>query len=268
MGEPRPALLAPSNPIVADMRRLGQRRRVRRERGRYLIEGVRLVHEALDVGVEIDTIVVRDDADVAELEAAARAMAIPLHRLAARVFDGVSTTSTPQPALAIATTADASVEAVIADVSLVLVLVDVSDPGNAGTILRAADAVGDAGVVFVGNSVDAYNPKTVRAAAGALFRVPHAIEVGVDEVFAALDSARFDTFAATLDGDDDYDGLDLARRASVVLGSESHGLDPGVVGRCGHAVRIPMAGSAESLNVAMAATVVAFEAARQRRRRP
>lgn len=271
MDSDRPALLSSSNPLIGDARRLGRQRRARADSGRYLLEGIRLVTDALSAGVAVEAVMLREGAErdgVAEVAAAAVRAGVPVHRIQARTFDGLSTTTTPQPALAVAAMSTAALPDVIASTSLALLLVGVADPGNAGTIVRAADAVGDACVVFVADSVDAYNPKTVRAAAGALFRVPIAVEPDVATVFDALGTAGVVTLATVIDGDVDYDKVDLTGSVALVLGSEAHGLEPEIAARCDRKVRIPMGGGAESLNVAMAATVLAFEAARQRRSAP
>jgi TrmH family RNA methyltransferase len=114
-------------------------------------------------------------------------------------------------------------------------------------------------------AVDVHNPKVVRASAGSLFRVPVVEGAPVGDVLAALRDAGIRTVATALDGRDDYDGLDLRDRVALVLGNEARGLPADVLAAMDVTVRIPMLGAVESLNVAMAGTVVAFEAARQRR---
>jgi len=148
---------------------------------------------------------------------------------------------------------------------LVVVLVDVADPGNAGTVLRSAEAAGAAAVLFAGHGVDPLAPKVVRAAAGALFRLPFAVATDVGEVLSWLDEAGVPSLATVLHGGDDLHTTDLTGPVAVVLGNEAHGLPATVVERCDGRLSIPMAGRVESLNVAMAATVVLFEAWRQRR---
>jgi TrmH family RNA methyltransferase len=148
---------------------------------------------------------------------------------------------------------------------LVVVLVDVRDPGNAGTVLRAADASGSTAVVFAADSVDPYNPKTVRASAGSLFHVPLALRPDPLEAAAELASAGFRTIAARVREGDDYTALDWSVPTALFLGNESSGLDDALCGALAGSLRIPMAGRAESLNVGVAAAVVSFEAFRQRR---
>ena len=149
--------------------------------------------------------------------------------------------------------------------SLIVVLVDVRDPGNAGTVLRAADASGSTAVVFAGDSVDPYNPKTVRASAGSLFHVPLAVRGDPGALATELAAAGFRTLATVVRDGEDYAGLDWSVPTALFLGNESAGLDPDLCGALDGSLAIPMAGRAESLNVGVACAVVCFEAFRQRR---
>jgi TrmH family RNA methyltransferase len=149
--------------------------------------------------------------------------------------------------------------------ALIVVLVDVRDPGNAGTVLRAADASGSALVVFAADSVDPYNPKTVRSSAGSLFHVPLAVRPDARALATELSSAGFRTLATVVRDGEDYAELDWATPSAVFLGNESSGLPPELTAALSAALAIPMAGRAESLNVGVACAVVCFEAFRQRR---
>jgi TrmH family RNA methyltransferase len=146
-----------------------------------------------------------------------------------------------------------------------MVLVDVRDPGNAGTVLRAADASGATAVLFAADSVDPYNPKTVRASAGSLFHIPFAVRDDPVAVADELSAAGFRTLATVVRQGDDYAGFDWTVPSAVFLGNESAGLDEALCQRLDGALAIPMEGRAESLNVGVASAVVGFEAARQRR---
>jgi TrmH family RNA methyltransferase len=264
--------LAARHPEMQTLRRLLRRRSARSESARYVIEGPRLVVEAIDAGVTLDAVYVPTDAEGADLadlaDRCARAGIAP-REVAAGVIEQVASTQSPQPALALAVPRPATLrDALALPRTLLLVLHDVADPGNAGTLMRVAEAVGG-GVVLCGPAaVDAYNPKVVRAAAGSLFRIPVAVEDDLTVVLAACRTAGVRTVATSLGGTDDYDALDLTGPVALVLGNEAHGLPAGVLAEVDRAVRIPMLGSVESLNVAMAGAVIAFEAARQRRAAP
>jgi TrmH family RNA methyltransferase len=150
---------------------------------------------------------------------------------------------------------------------LSLVLVDVGDPGNAGTLLRAAEASGGAAVFFCGTSVDPTSPKCVRASAGALFHLPVVSGGEVVSVLDRLGATGVATIGSVVQDGTPYDDVDLRGPVAVVVGSEAHGLAPEVVRHLDRVVTIPMVGRAESLNVAMAGSVLCFESLRQRRSR-
>ncbi len=149
--------------------------------------------------------------------------------------------------------------------SLVVVCADVRDPGNAGTVLRSAAAAGADAVIACDGSVDLLNPKTVRASAGALFRVPIVNGGAPEAVLDALAAWGLTRLGTAAHGGTDYLEADLAAPTALVLGNEAHGLRPEVADRLDGAVTIPMAAGAESLNVGIAAAVLCFEAARRRR---
>jgi tRNA(Leu) C34 or U34 (ribose-2'-O)-methylase TrmL len=165
--------------------------------------------------------------------------------------------------VAVATFLDVPLEAV-RDPRLVAVLCAVRDPGNAGTILRSADAAGADAVVFAGESVDVYNPKTVRASAGSVFHLP--IVRGVPEPAAveALRGAGLQILAADAQGEASLDDVDLSVPTAMLFGNEAWGLPPETAALADRTVRIPMRGRAESLNLAAAASLMLFEAARPR----
>ena len=154
-----------------------------------------------------------------------------------------------------------------AEQPLLVVLVDVRDPGNAGTVLRTADAAGVDAVIFSGESVDPYNPKTVRASAGSLFHVPFSVQADPVALAASLGARGYRTLATVARDGDDYAALDWSVPTVLFLGNEAAGLGPEVRRAVGGAVAIPMDGRAESLNVGVACAVLCFEALRQRRLR-
>jgi TrmH family RNA methyltransferase len=182
-------------------------------------------------------------------------------------LDRVGAVGTSQGVLAVATVPSAaSTVPATAGTSTgpVLVAHEVADPGNLGTLLRSADAAGAAGVLVTGSGVDVWSPKVVRAAAGSLFRLPVATAT-VEVALADLRAAGFTPLATLARGGVAHDHADLSRPVALVVGSEAHGLPESVVAACDGALTIELAGAAESLNVAMAATVLLFEALRQRR---
>ncbi len=257
--------LSPRNPRVQEVRRLARQGRHRADRRAFVVEGHKLVDEAIAAGLRPEAVYLEAglDRDYGDGLAAG---GIPWWEVTDAALSSMATTVTPQPVMAVVPMPEPTTVDAFAQTGHVLVLDAVSDPGNAGTILRSAEASGAAGVVFGPGSVDPYAPKVVRSSAGAVFRVPLA---RVDDLNAAVDqlrSAGRRSYGTAADAGATYDEVDLTQ-AAIVMGSEAHGMADDVRGEVDVVVRIPQAGGGESLNVAMAATVLGFEAARQRRRR-
>ena len=237
-----------------------------------MAEGAELLRTALRAGTAIESVYLapegaRDAATVEACDEALRAGA-RLFPLAPGVLERVADTVTPQPVLTVLpmlvpTPASASPDP--ARQPLLVVMIDVRDPGNAGTVLRTADAAGVSAVIFSGESVDPYNPKTVRASAGSLFHVPFAVEADPLALAISLAANGYRTLAAVVREGDDYAALDWAVPTALFLGNEAAGLGPDALEAIGGAVAIPMDGQAESLNVGVACAVICFEALRQRR---
>ena len=144
---------------------------------------------------------------------------------------------------------------------LVAVGVEIGEPGNAGTLIRIADAMGAAAVVFAGHSVDPYNGKCLRASAGSIFAVPVVTEPDAEGVIGALQGAGLRVLATTVDGELSLDDADLAAPTAWLFGSEAHGLSGQVAARADARVTIPMSGDAQSLNVATAAAICLYQSA-------
>ena len=234
-----------------------------------MAEGPKLLAEALAAGVEVETVFVAPDAgaahrDLAERARAAGAEVVPV---APGVLERAGDAVTPQPVTAILPMLHVALD-VLTGRDLVVVLAGVADPGNAGTVVRSAAAAGGGAVVFCEGAVDMYNPKAVRASAGALFHVP--LVAGPDPAASLEQLGRggLRRVGTVVRGGADYAATDLARPTALVLGSESHGLPAAADDLLDERVSIPMDPATESLNVAMAATIICFEAARQRRGRP
>ncbi|MGZ4760364.1 MAG: TrmH family RNA methyltransferase [Acidimicrobiales bacterium] len=263
--------VAAKNPIVPQLRRLSRRRSARVEQGRFLVEGPTLVATALESGAPIELLLkdggaTLDEAgrQLAEQVVAAGARAI---ELPAGIMAKVADTVTPQPLAAVVARRTVSLEQVLAGGAPalpVLVLVEVSDPGNAGTLLRSAEAAGAAAVVFCAGSVDPFNPKTVRSSAGSIFHVPVVEGISARIALATLGDAGVHRVGTVARGGVGLAEARLGGPVALVLGSEAHGLPDGLHAVLDELVTIPMAGRAESLNVAMAGTLFAFECARCR----
>lgn len=269
-----PDALGAGNPRIKRLRRLSGRRSARVDEGAFVVEGAVAVRQVLAAAMQRDTVDVEAiyvDSTRPDLlvEFDALALAAPVYEVAAGVLASVLPAVSAQPVGAVVST---SLGRDVEEVALgaieagrpVLVLVDVADPGNVGTLFRAAEASGCAGVVVVGSSVDVYNPKVVRSSAGSLFRVPFAVSPEVDATMVTLAELGLLTAAAVARGGVGHLDAPLDGALAIVLGNEAHGLDEETVAACDLTVTISMDGPAESLNVAMAGTVLAFEALRQR----
>ncbi len=260
--------LSARNPRVQQLRRLVSRRRDRDQAGVFVIEGPGLLREALASGhVPTDVFVVAGagvgDASVGEAQQRGAAV----HELPATVLGSVASTVSPQPVLGVLAQCDAGLHAALAPpASFVVVAAGVRDPGNAGTLIRTAAAAGADAVVFCGDAVDVFNPKVVRASAGALFRVPVVRHAPPDALWDLLARLGLRTVGLAAGAVTPYDELDLVGPVAVVAGNEATGLDPAIASRVDAVASIPMAAGVESLNVAAAVAVVCFEVSRQRRR--
>ncbi len=252
---------------MQQLRRLSGRRAARLDDGAFVIEGPTLVREAMAAGVELlEVFLTPEVAPALSVEAAGTGAVV--RQVTADVLARAVDAATPQGVAAIARRVEVSIDAAVAAAAagaLTLVLVDVGDPGNAGTLLRAAEAAGASAVLFCGDAVDPCNPKCVRASAGALFHLPVAMGGEGGAVLERLRSAGVQTAATVVRGGTPYDETDLRGPVALVLGSEAHGLPEALSASVDLRLSIPMAGRSESLNVAMAGSILCFESLRQRR---
>jgi len=255
--------LGNQNPEVKRLRTLLRDRGARDEHGVFVCEGPRVVAAAIELGAPFEAVFVGVDATPAATAVADRAVEyfIPVRHLGPGVADKLSATTSAQGVFAVVPFRRNGVDA-LAHASLVLVAPHIGDPGNAGTLVRSAAAAGAEVIVLGPGSVDAYNPKTVRASAGACFAVRIVEGVPAVEALEALGNAGVRRVGAVATGGTTPESLDLTRASAIVLGHEVHGLAADLP--LDDRVTIPMS-SAESLNVGMAGTVLLFEAARQRR---
>ncbi len=250
---------------VQRLRRLLSRRSAREADSAFVVEGAKVLSEALDAGTPVESVYLGAGRSADAIVQRAFDAGARVYELAPGVLERVADTVTPQPVMAVLPFVDRTLDD-LRGASLLVVAVDVRDPGNAGTVLRSAEAAGADGVLFCGGSVDIYNPKTVRASAGSMFHVP--VVAGGDPVELLREMATWGVrrLATGAVGGDDYSELDLTAPTAFVLGNEANGLPADIEALVDGRVTIPMVGRSESLNVGMAAAVLCFEAARQRRR--
>ena len=262
----------------------------RRKTGLFLAEGANSLAAALDTGRVAELFYSPRAAEREhELVASAAARGVRTSLVSERAAAQLGETVTPPGLVAVCRLVDVPLDRVVRGVgdepggpdrpaasrtgrsTMLAVPVQMSDPGNAGTLIRVADAVGADGVVLAGDSVDPHNGKCVRACAGSLFHVPIARERDIDAVLQALRADGITILATTARGEVELDEADdLLRRAGEsggtawLFGNEAHGLDPGVAARAAQRVRLPIHGRAESLNLAAAAAICLYTGARLR----
>ncbi|GAA0933273.1 RNA methyltransferase [Nonomuraea longicatena] len=254
-------------PRVKAARRLAKRS-FREQDRRFLAEGPQAVREALKLdGVTLELFATAEaEQRHADLVAQALAQGVPVHRASGEVMAELSQTVTPQGLLAICGFVHVPLETALAGgPKLVAVLAHVRDPGNAGTVMRAADAAGADAVVFTDASVDPYNGKCVRASAGSLFHLPVVIGSPVARAVHELKAAGLRVLAADGAGERTLDDVELDLPTAWIFGNEAWGLPEDVRALADEVVRVPIYGQAESLNLATAAAVCLYASARVQR---
>ncbi|NBI69514.1 RNA methyltransferase [Clostridiaceae bacterium] len=177
----------------------------------------------------------------------------------------LSDTRTPQGILAVAEQFSYTLSDLAAEPAHLLILETLQDPGNLGTLIRAAEGAGATGIVMNAETADIYSPKVIRSAMGSVFRMPFVYVTDLKETLLTLKTSGICLYAAHLKGSVSYDSADYTKSTGFLIGNEAGGLTDGTAALADTSVRIPMEGQVESLNAAVAASVLMFEAARQRR---
>ncbi len=245
-----------------------QRHTERRKAGRFLAEGPNLVEAVAAHGLVDEVFATAAAAQRHADLLADLAPGLPVRLITEGAAKALSDTVTPTGLVAVCRIPHIELAAVLADApTLIAVAVGVSEPGNAGTLIRTAHAMGADAVVFAGHSVDPYNGKCLRSSAGSIVGLPVIAEPDTAGVLVALRAASVQMLATTVDGEMTLDEAQpwLSRPTAWLFGSESHGLAADVAAGADHRIRIPMPGDAESLNVAAAAAICLYQSARARR---
>ena len=247
-------------------------RRVHRAEHRlFLAEGPQAVREALAVPGCVREVFAVPSAEAAHPDLRATADGVPWIHVDDAALASLTETVHPQGLVAVCSFVDVPLQDLVAArPRLLAVCADVRDPGNAGTVIRCADAAGAGGVVLTGSSVDPYNGKAVRATVGSLFHLPLALAEDPGETVRALQRAGLTVLAADGAGETDLDDAEddglLARPTAWLFGNEAWGLPDDLALLADHRVAIPIHGRAESLNLATAAAVCLYASARAQRR--
>lgn len=246
--------------IIKELQKNGK---ARRTQGLFVAEGTRVVSEVPKDYLEMLCVSQSyEEAHAVSLEEAG----VPVQVLSDSRFRALSDTKSPQGILAVVRQKPWSEDDLFRDPApLLLVLENLQDPGNAGTILRTAEAAGCAGIILTEGTVDLYSPKTARSTMGAIFRLPHITVRDIAEASKILKKHGVRSFAASLKESADCYGCDYRGGTAFFIGNEGSGLTDEAEKLADTRIRIPMAGQTESLNAAMAAGILLYEAVRQRR---
>ena len=249
-----------SNGQVKQVIALQTKAKIRREQGLFVVEGLRLTGEV--PADRLEKLYVTEEFLEEHPDSVKRSAEI----VTEQVLRAMSDTQTPQGILGVVRQQEYSIEEMCRDKKepLLLILENIQDPGNLGTMMRTAEAAGVDGVIMSRDTVDIYNPKVVRSTMGAIFRLPFAYVDSLDEVMRRCKELGITTYAAHLGGKNNYDKENYQRGSAFLIGNEGNGLTDHLANQADVFVKIPMAGKAESLNAAVAAAVLVYEAARQR----
>jgi TrmH family RNA methyltransferase len=237
---------------------LQQKRKARRKENRFIVEGNKLVEEAVDY---IDYVVFSENLPILEK---LRSRNIPCYKISKKEFTRLSLLETPSWILAVVKTRQVDIEEILDKKGLIVLCLGIQDPGNMGTILRSADAASASGAIVSSGCVDVHNPKVVRASMGSIFHLPIVFCHDIKETVKNLKDRQYKIIGTHNKLGKVFWQLDLTERCVLLLGNEGSGIDEEYLALCNELANIPILGGAESLNVAMASTLLIYEVLRQR----
>lgn len=250
-----------SNAQVKEVIQLNKKAKERRKKQLFIVEGHKMFQEAPESWVSRIFVTDSYAAEHEPLLAGRRYEVVE-----ERVFAQMSDTQTPQGVLCLLQMPQYGEEDILTGESpLLLVLEDLQDPGNVGTIFRTAEGAGVSGIIMSKNCVDLFNPKTIRSTMGSIYRMPFIYAESLEEQLIRLKGKGITSFAAHLDGANAYDQEDYTGGSAFLIGNEGNGLSNLISGLADTKIRIPMCGQVESLNAAVASSLLIYEAFRQRR---
>ncbi len=259
-----------ANKRIKEIIQLNQKAKVRREKDVFLVEGIKMFLEA-PTG-RIAEVYVSESAKKQLSEACQNKMTevsqmgAPIETVSDEVFAKMSDTKTPQGILCVVKQYHYSIEEMLAvPNSLFVLLEDIQDPGNLGTIFRTGEGAGVTGILMSNHTADIYNPKTIRSTMGSIYRMPFCYLPDFSSAIARLKAKKITLYAAHLQGAKFYDACNYQTGAAFLIGNEGNGLKEETARQADTYIKIPMAGAVESLNAAVATSILIYEAARQRR---
>ena len=253
-----------SNVQIKQITALLKKSKERKEQKAFVIEGRKMFEEICQDSSRVIKAYF-SDSYVKEQYANKAMPQVPYEIVADSVFDAMAETVTPQGVLAIVKMPEYSLEDMIADAGTLVLLENLRDPGNLGTIIRTAEAAGVSGVILTKESVDIYNPKVIRSTMGAVYRVQFLYVEDFQELLSELRGREVRLLAAHLKGEKTFDKADYSGKVGILIGNEANGLSEEASELANEKVLIPMAGSVESLNAAVAAALLMYEAFRKQK---
>lgn len=252
-----------SNLRIKNVVQLQKKMKARKDQNVYVVEGIKMFAEVPRGSIR--EVYVSQSFLEKHCEVVAN---IPYELVDDRVFTQMSATKTPQGILCIVEQMDYNLETLLSKENpFLMILEDLQDPGNVGTIFRTAEGAGVDGIILTSNCVDIYNPKTIRSTMGSIYRVPFLYAEDMEHILTSLKEHEVQTVAAHLQGPKVYDQEDYRRGTAFLIGNEGNGLSDELARAADCLIQIPMEGELESLNAGVAAAVLMYEVHRQRRKK-
>lgn len=265
-------ITSPSNKRIKEIIQLQQKAKTRRERDLFVVEGTKMFLEADPMKIR-EVYVAEDMEDRLSEECRQRLLNLSAgYEVVTReIFHKISDTQTPQGILCVMEQYHYTFSDLLGEdssdekIPLLLILEDIQDPGNLGTVFRAGEGAGVSGIIMSSHTADIYNPKTIRSTMGSVYRMPFLYTEVLTETINHLKKHKITVYAAHLQGKESYDLHDYRTGCAFLIGNEGKGLREETALCADHFIRIPMLGNVESLNAAVASSLLVYEAARQRR---
>jgi TrmH family RNA methyltransferase len=255
-----------SNPKIKNLMKLQKKAKIREEQNAFVIEGIKMFYEIPKDNI-IEAYVSESFYNQTRNENERLFIDYKVEILQDSVFKEVSETQTPQGILAIVKMPSYDfVDIINEENANLIILEDLRDPGNLGTIIRTAEGAGVTGVVISKGSVDIYNPKVIRSTMGSIYRMPFVYVEDIVQAIKEMKKKGIIIFAAHLSGNKFYDEEDYTKKCGILIGNEANGLTDDTAALSDCYVKIPMSGSVESLNAAIAASILMYEVYRQKRK--
>lgn len=257
-----------SNARVKNVISLVKKSRTRKEQGVFVVEGIRMVREAPADSIKelyVSESFLKREENRAFLE---KEVEVPFEAVTDEVFAKMSDTVSPQGILCVLHQMEHNLEHMLQDKQgTFLILEDIQDPGNLGTMIRTGEGAGIAGVIMSSRTADIYNPKVIRSTMGSIYRVPFCYVDDLPAVLRLIGKMGVHTYAAHLDGERYYNECFFSGQTAILIGNEGNGLSDEVAALAKHKIKIPMEGQVESLNAAVSASILMYEVYRQKKER-